>query len=113
MAQLVAHHTGSVGVRGSSPLSSTEITGRIAPIDVADLAECGRHETPAGHERDDERGGLVSVDAAATTPATALMNIVTARNAMNSRCEFTAAPERGVTMALFVRFTPTMKSPWL
>jgi hypothetical protein len=23
MAQLVAHHTGSVGVRGSSPLSST------------------------------------------------------------------------------------------
>jgi hypothetical protein len=25
MAQLVAHHTGSVGVRGSSPLSSTHI----------------------------------------------------------------------------------------
>ena len=25
MAQLVAHHTGSVGVRGSSPLSSTQI----------------------------------------------------------------------------------------
>jgi hypothetical protein len=25
MAQLVAHHTGSVGVRGSSPLSSTGI----------------------------------------------------------------------------------------
>lgn len=24
MAQLVAHHTGSVGVRGSSPLSSTK-----------------------------------------------------------------------------------------
>lgn len=24
MAQLVAHHTGSVGVRGSNPLSSTE-----------------------------------------------------------------------------------------
>ncbi len=24
MAQLVAHHTGSVGVRGSSPLSSTQ-----------------------------------------------------------------------------------------
>ena len=24
VAQLVAHHTGSVGVRGSSPLSSTE-----------------------------------------------------------------------------------------
>ncbi len=28
MAQLVAHHTGSVGVRGSSPLSSTEIAGQ-------------------------------------------------------------------------------------
>ena len=26
MAQLVAHHTGSVGVRGSSPLSSTRKT---------------------------------------------------------------------------------------
>lgn len=25
MAQLVAHHTGSVGVRGSSPLSSTRM----------------------------------------------------------------------------------------
>jgi hypothetical protein len=24
MAQLVAHHTGSVGVRGSNPLSSTQ-----------------------------------------------------------------------------------------
>lgn len=30
MAQLVAHHTGSVGVRGSSPLSST-ITGLREP----------------------------------------------------------------------------------
>jgi hypothetical protein len=31
MAQLVAHHTGSVGVRGSSPLSSTRATpGHIA-----------------------------------------------------------------------------------
>lgn len=28
MAQLVAHHTGSVGVRGSSPLSSTIIPGQ-------------------------------------------------------------------------------------
>ena len=27
MAQLVAHHTGSVGVRGSSPLSSTSTNG--------------------------------------------------------------------------------------
>src|SRR5699024_9830565 len=27
MAQLVAHHTGSVGVRGSSPLSSTSTAG--------------------------------------------------------------------------------------
>ena len=26
VAQLVAHHTGSVGVRGSSPLSSTLVT---------------------------------------------------------------------------------------
>lgn len=31
MAQLVAHHTGSVGVRGSSPLSST-ITGLREPV---------------------------------------------------------------------------------
>src|SRR5689334_13847210 len=30
MAQLVAHHTGSVGVRGSSPLSSTHLTRRFA-----------------------------------------------------------------------------------
>ncbi len=28
MAQLVAHHTGSVGVRGSSPLSSTITAGQ-------------------------------------------------------------------------------------
>lgn len=28
MAQLVAHHTGSVGVRGSNPLSSTIIPGQ-------------------------------------------------------------------------------------
>jgi hypothetical protein len=30
MAQLVAHHTGSVGVRGSNPLSSTKETLRAA-----------------------------------------------------------------------------------
>ena len=29
MAQLVAHHTGSVGVRGSSPLSSTKKDGGV------------------------------------------------------------------------------------
>ena len=37
MAQLVAHHTGSVGVRGSSPLSSTRetriSTGYSEPFD--------------------------------------------------------------------------------
>jgi hypothetical protein len=33
MAQLVAHHTGSVGVRGSSPLSSTLLTRQFANIE--------------------------------------------------------------------------------
>lgn len=37
MAQLVAHHTGSVGVRGSSPLSSTEIAGQARSETGPDL----------------------------------------------------------------------------
>ena len=32
VAQLVAHHTGSVGVRGSSPLSSTEVDQAVLPF---------------------------------------------------------------------------------
>lgn len=39
MAQLVAHHTGSVGVRGSSPLSSTSTSprGRHSNLDLSVL----------------------------------------------------------------------------
>lgn len=40
MAQLVAHHTGSVGVRGSSPLSSTKevaVQGHFPSIGVVSL----------------------------------------------------------------------------
>ena len=55
MAQLVAHHTGSVGVRGSSPLSSTRkpqvralkgqrekltALGGDVEIDLFDLERC-------------------------------------------------------------------------
>jgi hypothetical protein len=45
MAQLVAHHTGSVGVRGSSPLSSTKSTqvGKVIPtwVDLYPHSVCG------------------------------------------------------------------------
>ena len=41
MAQLVAHHTGSVGVRGSNPLSSTE-ENPLRPLAKAGFFVCGR-----------------------------------------------------------------------
>jgi hypothetical protein len=39
VAQLVAHHTGSVGVRGSSPLSSTFAFSRSRPWAAIDVRE--------------------------------------------------------------------------
>jgi hypothetical protein len=41
MAQLVAHHTGSVGVRGSSPLSSTR-KPQVKGLNRQDLAATSR-----------------------------------------------------------------------
>jgi hypothetical protein len=68
VAQLVAHHTGSVGVRGSSPLSSTRlglecVDGKRRPIQprfvllAFGLARRGlRHRTPAAATRPPARG---------------------------------------------------------
>ena len=50
MAQLVAHHTGSVGVRGSNPLSSTRKNGFPQPL--------GR---PVDDDFDARSSGLASV----------------------------------------------------
>lgn len=53
MAQLVAHHTGSVGVRGSNPLSSTIMKSRdIVPKTVLEtFAICGGCVVPTQHLR--------------------------------------------------------------
>jgi hypothetical protein len=66
MAQLVAHHTGSVGVRGSSPLSSTKVAvlepgspaGRPADTQASGAGPCqvarrGRQRAGGGAARPD------------------------------------------------------------
>ncbi len=50
MAQLVAHHTGSVGVRGSSPLSSTPMNPQVDFDDLGFfVAHYGRVATHRAH----------------------------------------------------------------
>ena len=44
MAQLVAHHTGSVGVRGSSPLSSTFVVSRVI---INESRDCSSEPRPS------------------------------------------------------------------
>src|SRR3954454_4952403 len=47
VAQLVAHHTGSVGVRGSSPLSSTPMTRAFSSTE-SDLSRPGANVVATG-----------------------------------------------------------------
>jgi hypothetical protein len=51
MAQLVAHHTGSVGVRGSNPLSSTNRKPALASVRVG-FRICGRARAATVENRD-------------------------------------------------------------
>src|ERR1700761_5012311 len=66
MAQLVAHHTGSVGVRGSSPLSSTSkcrFSTRFGPAEILGLHSTSCRITS---RRRSERTDLVALEHKAT-----------------------------------------------
>ena len=75
------------------------------------LAEGGGGEPSTGHKRDEERGGGLAHHRGRDDAHDAQMNTVTVTMATSSRCELTAAPERGAMTVFRERSTPTMKSP--